>query len=95
MLNLATRAVAFGDLKHVRPWRRWIAEQVAAVAIIAVAALVRTLLAQAFPTVFPFATFFPAVLAASLFGDPPPPGPHVLQVPERDRARRQVQHSRL
>ena len=68
MLNLATRAVAFGDLKHVRPWRRWIAEQVAAVAIIAVAALVRTLLAQAFPTVFPFATFFPAVLAASLFG---------------------------
>ncbi len=68
MLNLATRAFLFGDLKHARPWRRWIVEQVVAVGVIALAALVRTLLAQAFPTVFPFATFFPAVLVASLFG---------------------------
>ncbi len=68
MLELATRAILFGDLQQQRPWRRWLIEQAVAVALIAAAALIRTLLSQAFPNVFPFVTFFPAVLAASLFG---------------------------
>ena len=68
MLNLATRAFLFGDLNPSRPWRRLAVEQLVAVSLVAAAALIRTLISHAFPNVFPFATFFPAILGASLFG---------------------------
>ena len=50
------------------PIPRWIAGQLWAVALVAVAALVRLLLDRVTPGVLPFATFFPAVLAASVLG---------------------------